>query len=87
MNECFFGDSKQISVPQEYFPKVKENFYLIVYYESRPIIFRITPLYKQFEVEDVEALSSKAGEIGKIGNMQTDPQVERRTFCLVNVAT
>ena len=39
------------------------------------------------KAEDVEAISAKAGESGKIGNVQSNPQIERRTFCLVNVAT
>ena len=48
---------------------------------------QINPQYNQNEAEEVEAISAKAGKIGKIGNMLSNPQVERRTFCLVNVAT
>ena len=54
---------------------------------QEPTIFQIRPQYKQREDEDVKALSAKAGKIGKIGNMLSNPQVEQRTFCSVNVAT
>ena len=60
---------------------------LLSLYKMMPRILKLSPLVIQKEAEDFEATTAKAGKNGKFCRIQMNPQVDRRTFCLVNVAT
>ena len=57
------------------------------YLHMKPIFFQIKPLHTQSGPEDIEVIAAKAGKNGKFRNMHSNLQLERLTFCLVNVAT